>query len=112
MMARMRWAATFGWLCVETLSAVAKKLEEIAATFGWLCVETTVAHQFLFGANCAATFGWLCVETTALTAYSKMCQQPPSGGCVLKLLNHRKQVKSDGAATFGWLCVETLLVLI
>ena len=57
----------------------------------------------------AATFGWLCVETTALTAYSKMCQQPPSGGCVLKLLNHRKQVKSDGAATFGWLCVETAI---
>ena len=86
-------------------------LSTLAATFGWLCVETLNVGLRRFALP-AATFGWLCVETTALTAYSKMCQQPPSGGCVLKLLNHRKQVKSDGAATFGWLCVETLLVLI
>ena len=35
----------------------------------------------------AATFGWLCVETTELdNALNALREQPPSGGCVLKLL--------------------------
>ena len=33
-------AATFGWLCVETLSSAAFSQGIKAATFGWLCVET------------------------------------------------------------------------
>ena len=33
-------AATFGWLCVETLAPVDLSNSPIAATFGWLCVET------------------------------------------------------------------------
>ena len=56
------YAATFGWLCVETyiLSLVDKKLS--AATFGWLCVETSKTQKALI-LKAAATFGWLCVET-------------------------------------------------
>ena len=104
----LKTAATFGWLCVETIRFVqcwrvyrqppsggcVLKLSTplilapkyCAATFGWLCVET-----FFDLSNCkkiekAATFGWLCVETS-LTA---------SGPWALF------------AATFGWLCVETL----
>ena len=33
-----------------------------AATFGWLCVET-VGLNGVFKFVAAATFGWLCVET-------------------------------------------------
>ena len=57
-----------------------------AATFGWLCVETdaTVFRRRYFS---AATFGWLCVETIAQTSGQlSERRQPPSGGCVLKLL--------------------------
>ena len=35
-------AATFGWLCVETLRLSKIYLVLKAATFGWLCVETDV----------------------------------------------------------------------
>ena len=78
-------AATFGWLCVETISqqkvkiaynmqppsggCVLKRLLSlkalkrwIAATFGWLCVETCLPERKRSNRN-AATFGWLCVET-------------------------------------------------
>ena len=34
--------------------------------------------------------------------------QPPSGGCVLKLLLSPCYAIDRQAATFGWLCVETL----
>ncbi len=49
--------------CVLKLSYRVKiRLVQFAATFGWLCVETFVLFLscFLFA---AATFGWLCVET-------------------------------------------------
>ena len=35
-----------------------------AATFGWLCVET-IAESENYKAVRAATFGWLCVETSS-----------------------------------------------
>ena len=38
-------AATFGWLCVETLLAFLKFFISDAATFGWLCVETIFAQR-------------------------------------------------------------------
>ena len=57
------YAATFGWLCVETLRQRAYILQGAAATFGWLCVETPHCDQ----------------------ARQKHGRQPPSGGCVLKL---------------------------
>ena len=57
-------AATFGWLCVETILLLNINWAEVAATFGWLCVETRIR-----GCRCA-------IKT-----------QPPSGGCVLKLID-------------------------
>ena len=36
--------------------------------------------------------------------------QPPSGGCVLKLIIRVSRIEKYLAATFGWLCVETDLV--
>ena len=57
----------------------------------------------------AATFGWLCVETLmlAISKVAKTLRQPPSGGCVLKLLLGYPLFCQARAATFGWLCVET-----
>ena len=57
-----------------------------AATFGWLCVETPAVVNGINAAVTAATFGWLCVETTQrLKEETIQAEQPPSGGCVLKL---------------------------
>ena len=78
-------AATFGWLCVETLKSKRDAQDRYAATFGWLCVET----DFYF----------------AVVENEKA--QPPSGGCVLKLPALGKLPRQACAATFGWLCVET-----
>ena len=82
-----------------------------AATFGWLCVETSSPSNSRKPCM-AATFGWLCVETGCLNSCSSSASQPPSGGCVLK---HDSQGLVDGvgeAATFGWLCVETLALML
>ena len=38
-------AATFGWLCVETLQTKNGVIKNHAATFGWLCVETLGANK-------------------------------------------------------------------
>ena len=78
-------AATFGWLCVETLPACCAPFPVLAATFGWLCVETLNIN--------------LALDSVQL--------QPPSGGCVLKRLNLILRQDCGNAATFGWLCVET-----
>ena len=59
-------------------------LNLLAATFGWLCVET-VAEKKDQRKQKAATFGWLCVETICNGVIDKPNKQPPSGGCVLKL---------------------------
>ena len=37
---KIKNAATFGWLCVETINHIHAFREGNAATFGWLCVET------------------------------------------------------------------------
>ena len=55
-------AATFGWLCVETLLFFNGSFMQEAATFGWLCVETAMPVVAM-ATDYAATFGWLCVET-------------------------------------------------
>ena len=58
----VQFAATFGWLCVETYQIALFRLKHLAATFGWLCVETAKIAPCNHFQN-AATFGWLCVET-------------------------------------------------
>ena len=60
---KLKKAATFGWLCVETRVRKRFKTYEEAATFGWLCVETIMQDIFTDFLKKAATFGWLCVET-------------------------------------------------
>ncbi|ERH27525.1 hypothetical protein HMPREF9065_01209, partial [Aggregatibacter sp. oral taxon 458 str. W10330] len=55
-----------------------------------------------------ATFGWLCVETAISPLVRQIVVQPPSGGCVLKLIQLIMRFINRQAATFGWLCVETV----
>ena len=40
------YAATFGWLCVETMRSGDVVILAGAATFGWLCVETTISNIY------------------------------------------------------------------
>ena len=81
----------------------------LPAAFGRLCVETTKFVNTLCGPYPAA-FGRLCVETSFILFRMLNLNQPPSGGCVLKLdiRLHRTQKKLPAA--FGRLCVETASV--
>ena len=79
----------------------------MAAAFGRLCVETA-AQKGEGTDSLAAAFGRLCVETYHLIICAPACLQPPSGGCVLKLMAQIPQNISHFAAAFGRLCVETI----
>ena len=77
--------AAFGRLCVETEELKRVEAMMYPAAFGRLCVETknTDERRKL---SIPAAFGRLCVETF-LNFFQFLFQlQPPSGGCVLKLL--------------------------
>ena len=79
----------------------------VPAAFGRLCVETAIgpmAHQ----GRSPAAFGRLCVETFKYRVKNKSKNQPPSGGCVLKLRVDGVDVLAQMPAAFGRLCVETL----
>ena len=71
--------------CVLKRKNVKMASREESAAFGRLCVETyppyLQAAQFL-----PAAFGRLCVETAPLSHKLIRADQPPSGGCVLKLI--------------------------
>ena len=54
-----------------------------------------------------AAFGRLCVETAVNQLSGNASPQPPSGGCVLKLVNPREFAEQIHPAAFGRLCVET-----
>ena len=54
-----------------------------------------------------AAFGRLCVETTVAEDAPNPDVQPPSGGCVLKQINHPAFNRRHQPAAFGRLCVET-----
>ena len=58
----------------------------------------------------SAAFRRLCVETGHVVLDMDGCEQPPSGGCVLKPPSLPKTVSSSSAA-FRRLCVETLVRL-
>ena len=79
-------AAAFGRLCVETPNDVLLLPEGEAAAFGRLCVETPSLRVNRKG-SVAAAFGRLCVETFRRIALWLSRTQPPSGGCVLKLIS-------------------------
>ena len=78
----------------------------LAAAFGRLCVETGVMFSYS-RASSAAAFGRLCVETSDILWVESSIEQPPSGGCVLKLLPLHGMKPMLCAAAFGRLCVET-----
>ena len=54
-----------------------------------------------------AAFGRLCVETDAVIEATKLANQPPSGGCVLKHGWQYQYRRYPHPAAFGRLCVET-----
>ena len=99
--------AAFGRLCVETCPTTLQPanvttqppsggcvlkhdlsrsdiIADRPAAFGRLCVET-FCHAVLQTLPFPAAFGRLCVETAQPTRQQKSANQPPSGGCVLKL---------------------------
>ena len=59
------------------------------AAFRRLCVETGFGITRIHLSRPAA-FRRLCVETMQITHFCSFSRQPPSGGCVLKPMNHRQ----------------------
>ena len=58
----------------------------IAATFGWLCVETIeipTAHKVF---NRQPPSGGCVLKLNNYMRFFRLYAQPPSGGCVLKLI--------------------------
>ena len=54
-------AATFGWLCVETIKLADIAVGVNAATFGWLCVETAISSnigRFTAGSHLRVAVCW------------------------------------------------------
>ena len=77
------------------------------AAFRRLCVET-VRTDGKMEAGIPAAFRRLCVETWILTlVITRFQNQPPSGGCVLKLFAVVVADDFSGPAAFRRLCVET-----
>ena len=54
-----------------------------------------------------AAFRRLCVETKTITRLPSIKIQPPSGGCVLKLIDEVAERVDIDPAAFRRLCVET-----
>ena len=87
--------------------SVQVKQRDDPAAFGRLCVETKRRSRRLREPKPAA-FGRLCVETMLMNSLKKkLCLQPPSGGCVLKLPTGAVLIVDEAPAAFGRLCVET-----
>ena len=56
-------AATFGWLCVETVATPSTVKPCCWQPPSGGCVLKHHLNSFINVCNVAATFGWLCVET-------------------------------------------------
>ena len=52
--------------------------------------------------------GGCVLKLLSLACCCQSIMQPPSGGCVLKQWVNRAEFNQQNAATFGWLCVETM----
>ena len=59
----LRLAATFGWLCVETLTGSCFRDKRIRQPPSGGCVLKHRVGLYKANSFVAATFGWLCVET-------------------------------------------------
>ena len=79
------------------------------AAFRRLCVET-INIQPAGSRRYPAAFRRLCVETSILKGCDSLLRnQPPSGGCVLKLLSFGSFHTNSHPAAFRRLCAETEL---
>ena len=84
--AQIQLSAAFARLCVETLSIIALIfIAPYSAAFARLCVETLYPAG-RGGKDFSAAFARLCVETLYPVGKGGKDFQPPSRGCVLKLL--------------------------
>ena len=83
------------------------EIKGVPAAFRRLCVETKYFVSY-DGNKIPAAFRRLCVETTSLAVvYRSLRNQPPSGGCVLKLSVKMVISMPLKPAAFRRLCVET-----
>ena len=77
------------------------------AAFRRLCVETW-RYRAVRRNVAPAAFRRLCVETTYTVSGQRAGNQPPSGGCVLKLTHVGTERTATPPAAFRRLCVETM----
>ncbi len=80
-----------------------------AATFGWLCVETMKE-------NCECTYelsqppsGGCVLKLRYFGKYPASLAQPPSGGCVLKLIKQRAEIRAQMQPPSGGCVLKRLI---
>ena len=79
----------------------------MAAAFGRLCVETIESTVILILSIRQPPSGGCVLKLIYQIWRLKVVQQPPSGGCVLKQGSVTFNALMELAAAFGRLCVET-----
>ena len=78
------------------------------AAFGRLCVETKIRTPRLAGCQNQPPSGGCVLKLEDMLGTAEGYDQPPSGGCVLKRCHVPLFLGDGGPAAFGRLCVETL----
>ena len=105
---RLRYAAAFRRLCVETYTKTKPARRKCAAAFRRLCVETLTALSATAVTTEQPPSGGCVLKLVFSEDGSHFREQPPSGGCVLKLRFCRDFRALYDAAAFRRLCVETV----
>ena len=81
--------AAFGRLCVETSITTTEPLFSGPAAFGRLCVETVMRPRASPLRTCQPPSGGCVLKLVDVADPFGQLFQPPSGGCVLKLAQRR-----------------------
>ena len=99
--------AAFRRLCVETIELELMDEYGMPAAFRRLCVETSRLHRYHPARNQPPSGGCV-LKLTSNRCFDAIVNQPPSGGCVLKQAEQPKHYQQSEPAAFRRLCVETV----
>ena len=99
--------AAFRRLCVETANRRTNGFAPNPAAFRRLCVETSRFDSSKKTGTVQPPSGGCVLKLLTAVAMLLICAQPPSGGCVLKQRSGQGVMVAQVPAAFRRLCVET-----
>ena len=107
----VKFAATFGWLCVETNLILLRLSKYLSQPPSCGCVLKLICLHQVIHLPDAATFGWLCVETARISWQRFLKKAAASAQPCVETININPFCSITWAAIFGWLCVETVITI-